>query len=138
MPMKFKPLPDDEPQISLPQFLHRLKTEPAFVEKMRAHYEQALALPLTPDTEELHTKARAALKTLKHHQGAFHAMRNLEEGLEILDMSADDFSAAASSRLHALTEEASDHLLDVMEPERTKLMNAITSIRAGVQSLTGE
>ena len=53
-PLRFSPLPDDEPPLDLPVFLHRLKLESAFAEKMRAHYETALALPLTPETEESH------------------------------------------------------------------------------------
>jgi hypothetical protein len=64
MPLRFSPLPDDEPPIDLPAFLHRLKTEPAFAAKMRGHYEAALALPLSPETEELHASARKALATL--------------------------------------------------------------------------
>ncbi len=43
----FKPLPDDEPLLDVPQFLRRLREEPGFAEKMRAHYEAALALPLS-------------------------------------------------------------------------------------------
>lgn len=135
MPLRLSPLPDDEPPIDLPTFLHRLKTEPAFAAKMRAHYEAALALPLTPETEALHASARKALATLKHHQGALHARRRLAEVAAWLDSGRDQ---AELPQISALMDEAVDEMLDVLEPERTKYLTRILEMRAALQELAEE
>ena len=129
MPLPFPPLPDGEPMLTQQQFLDRLKQEPAFAEKMRAHYEAALALPLTEETAGIHQSAAAALQALKHHQGGWNAMQRLQEAIGLLDeteMDPDDMLA----RMKALTSEATDHLLDVQEPERTRLMSRVAKIRS--------
>jgi hypothetical protein len=53
----FKPLPDDEPRLDTKQFLFRLKNDPGFAEKMQAHCESMLALPVNEDTADMHKRA---------------------------------------------------------------------------------
>ena len=131
MSAEFSPLPDDEPMITLPEFLRRLKNEPEFVAKMRAHYEAALALPDTPDTTAMREAAGKALQTLKHHQGAYHAKERLREAEALMEA----MDAAHLPRISELVDEAVDHTLDIMEPERTKFMKAITSIQSELRRL---
>ncbi len=137
MKIPFKPLPDDERPMDVPQFLRRLREEPGFAEKMRAHYEAALALPHSPDTEEMHAAARKALATLKHHQGAWHCKRLLQECLDA--MGAPDFGGEPEDyvQLLAKTEEARDCLLDVQEPERSRFVEKVTRLRDEMERMMG-
>lgn len=133
MPRTFQPLPDDEPPLTLPEFLRRLKTEPAFVAKMRAHYEAALAVPLSEETTAMHEAARKALRALKHHDGAFQAREKLKELERLLDEAREE----NRERMTALMDEVVDHLLDVGEPERTRLMLVVTLLRDDLRDMLG-
>ena len=135
MPIRFSPLPDDEPPIDLPAFLQRLRTEPAFAAKMRAHYAAALVLPLTPETEEMQASARKALAALKHHQGALHARQKLAEVSAWLESDADPEELP---RMRVLMDEAVDEMLDVAEPERTKFLTRILEMREALRELAEE
>ncbi len=73
----FKPLPGGEPRLDTKQFLFRLKNDPGFAEKMQAHYESMLALPVNEDTADTHKRAKDDLITLKHHQGIWKGMQCL-------------------------------------------------------------
>lgn len=53
MPVPFPPFPDGEPPLDAKQFLFRLKHDPGFADKMRAHDEATLALPLNEDMAQL-------------------------------------------------------------------------------------
>jgi len=64
MKIRFKPLPDDEPLLTIPQFLARLKLDPGFAEKMEAHYKSMLAMPRNGDTAEMHKAAAAELSSI--------------------------------------------------------------------------
>ncbi len=130
MKTRFQPLPDGESPLDVKQFLHRLQHDPAFADTMQAHYERILASPHNPDTAEMHQAAQAALRTLKHHQGAWKAKQALEQAIQLLDPATGTPGATTLRRLHALADEASDHLLDTQEPERTRLMGSITAIRS--------
>ncbi len=138
MKISFKPLPDDEPPLNVPQFLARLKHDRGFAEKMQAHYEAALALPRNADTEDMQKAADAALRTLRHHQGAWKAKQALEQSVALMEK--DDFGDNADMlrRSLALTEEAIDHVLDVMEPERTRLMARCTGMQTEIRRLLSE
>jgi hypothetical protein len=135
MKTPFQPLPDDEPPMDLQQFLARLKLEPGFAETMRKHYEAALALPLTPETEDLHQSASAALRTLRHHQGAVHCQKVLKTIIETVETPGFTPDPDELRGLLAKTEEAVDHLLDVMEPERTRFMTKLVEMRDRLRQL---
>lgn len=114
--------------LTLPEFLKRVDTEPAFAAKMRAHYESMIAVPASPATDEMRKAAQGALKTLKHRLGVVHAIAKLVEGEKLMDESEADFV-----RIHALVDGAVDDLLDVMEPDRTRLMKRVLDLREWVQ-----
>lgn len=135
MKTRFQPLPNGEPPLDVKQFLHRLRNVPGFAEKMQAHYESMLATPHTPDTQEMHKAAAAALRTLKHHQGAWKAMQALQEATLLANPATGTITDATLDRIRVLTDTASDELLDTLEPERTRLMTQITRIRGIVTSL---
>lgn len=135
MKTRFQPLPDGEPPLDVKQFLHRLRNAPGFAEKMQAHYESMLATPRTPDTQEMHKAAALALRTLKHHQGAWKAMQALEEATHLANPANGPITDESLRRIRTLTDGASDDLLDTLEPERTRLMSQITLIRSIVTSL---
>jgi hypothetical protein len=133
MKKPFQPLPDGEPMLSLPQFLARLKNDPGFAPLMQRHYEAALALPEGPDTADMQQAARRALAMLKHHQGAWHAKRLLEEAQGLFDRAEGE--PLDLGRMEALMSEAIDHLLDVQEPERSRFMAVATGMREKVRGL---
>lgn len=136
MPAKFTPLPADEPMLTLPEFLKRVDNEPAFAEKMRAHYESMIAVPASPETDAMRKAAQGALKTLKHRLGVVHAIAKLVEGEQLMDEPEADFD-----RIYALVEGAVDDLLDVMEPDRTRLMKRVLELQESVRKFkedTGE
>ena len=134
MKTRFQPLPDGELPLDVKQFLHRLRHEPGFAEIMQSHYETMLATPHSPDTADMHCAAAAALRTLKHHQGAWKAMQALQEAVRLANPSAGRITDESLRRIRALTDGASDDLLDTQEPERTRLMTQITLIRSIVQA----
>ncbi len=115
--------------LTLPQFLMRLNTEPAFAAKMRAHYESMIAVPASPETDEMRKAAQAALKSLKHRIGVLHALAKLEEADKILEKSAE-IPEDDLPHLNALVDGAVDDLLDVMEPERTRIMGMVLELQA--------
>lgn len=135
MKTRFQPLPDGEPPLTIPQFLARLRHEPGFAETMQAHYESMLVVPKTPLTATMRKKAAEALRTLRHHQGAWKAKQCLLQGQALMvdDGFLDD--PAIHGRIAALTTEARDHLLDVLEPERTRLMASIAEVRKMLKAL---
>ena len=134
MPTPFQPLPDDEPLLDKAQFLFRLKHDPGFAEKMQMHYEAALALPLNEETAELQKSAAAGLRMLKHHQGAWHAMKCLSQAATLGDEGNHEASEVLA-RFKTLVAEATDHLLDVCEPERTKLMGQVARLRERIAEI---
>ncbi|MCX6839226.1 MAG: hypothetical protein NTX35_15660 [Verrucomicrobia bacterium] len=138
MKTRFQPLPDGEPPLDVKPFLHHLRHDPGFAETMQAHCKSRLATPHSPDTAVVHQAAQAALRTLKHHQGAWKAKQALEQAIQLLDPATGAHDATTLRRLHALADEASNHLLDTQEPERTRLMGSITAIRAAIHSLNTE
>lgn len=134
MKIPFQPLPDGEPKLDVPQFLFRLKHDPGFAPLMQRHYEAALALPAGPDTEDMQRSAKAALKTLKHHQGAWHAMQALKRCVDLKEqpgLSREELL----TQMAALASEAIDHLLDVDEPERSRLMARTTAIQDAIREM---
>jgi hypothetical protein len=135
MPPSFQPLPDDEPPLTLPDFLRRLANEPEFAEKMRRHYEGMLAVPLSPETEEMHKGARAALAALKHQQGALHARQKLKELDGWVQRNGTNPSSEAYAEFEKLVDEARDDLLDVSEPHRTSLMERIAGVQDTLRKL---
>lgn len=136
MPIPFRPLPDDEPPLTLPEFLRRLEGEPEFVAKMRAHYEAALALPLSPDTEALHAAASKALRTLKHHQGLVGAKRKIVQAFGLLELEEiEGLPEETYAECERLLDEARDDALDVLEPERTSLMTKIAGVQEALTEL---
>ena len=134
MKTHFQPLPDGEPPLDVKQFLFRLQNEPGFAEKMQAHYESMLATPNSPETAEMHRAATAALRTLKHHQGAWKAMKAVQEAAQLANPAAGPITDETLRRIRTLTDGASDDLLDTLEPERSRLMTQITLIRSIVQA----
>lgn len=134
MSTPFQPLPDDEPLLDKAQFLFRLKHDPGFVQKMREHYEAALALPLNEDTAEMHKSAAAALRMLKHRQGALHAMKLLSQ-VAALGEGEEPAASEVLARVKTLMAEATDHLLDVLEPERTKFINEVAALRERIAEI---
>ena len=135
MSMSSEPLPDHGPLMDKKQFLERLKQDPGFVEKMQARYEAALALPENPETTQLRASAGLALRKLKHYQGTWLAGELLLQARGVIDENRHDLEPADLRRMLALTDEASDHLLDVMEPDRTRFMTMITELREMIRRL---
>jgi len=138
MKVPFQPLPDGEEPHTVKEFLFRLKHDPGFAERMQQHYEAALALPAGPDTEDMQNKARAALKTLKHHQGAWHAMQALQKGQALIEAPRDLHDSELFARLAALASEAIDHLLDVQEPDRTRIMAGAIGLQDHIRKLQAD
>lgn len=106
MKTHFQPLPDGEPPLDVKQFLFRLQNEPGFAEKMQAHYETMLATPHSPETAEMHRAATAALRTLKHHQGAWKAMKALQEAAQLANPAAGPITDEALRRIRTLTSDS--------------------------------
>lgn len=136
MKTRFQPLPDGEPPLTIPQFLQRLRHEPGFAEKMQAHYESMLAEPQTPQTLLMRQQAADALRTLKHHQGLWKGMNCLLRANAMMDEDGFLDDPELRQQIATLTDEASDHLLDVLEPDRKPLMGAITKIRKSIHTLS--
>ena len=132
--------PDVQPWITLPEFLRLLKTDPEFIRKTRANLEAALAIPLSPDTEQMHANARTMLQTLKHHEALTQAEKRMLEAGAILKEPIADWDETTPRRLNALVEESMDHLLDVQEPERTALMKTAMGLQEMMRRIpeTGE
>jgi hypothetical protein len=136
MPIPFRPLPEDEPPHTIPEFLRRLEHEPEFAAKMRRHYETALAVPLSPESEEMHSRTEVAFKAFKHHQGVVYAKRKMEELETWLDNSTMP-EEERYDRCPGLLEEARDYALDMREPERASMMKRIAATQAPLQKLRG-
>lgn len=134
MKVPFQPLPDGEELMTIPQFLARLKHDPGFAEKMEAHYQAQLALPRNAETEEMHQAATKALRTLRHHQGAWKAVSVLRQGEALIEQPGFREDREAMQRALALTEEGIDHLLDVLEPERTRLLASLTECQSTLRA----
>jgi hypothetical protein len=96
---------------------------------MEAHYQAQLALPQNAETEELHQAATKALRTLRHHQGVWKAVSNLRQVQALLAQPGFREDREAMQRAVALTEEGIDHLLDVLEPDRTRLLASFTGFQ---------
>lgn len=135
METPLNPLPDGEPLLDTQQFLFRLKHDPGFADKMQAHYESMLAQPENDDTTEMRQKAAAALRVLKHHQGAWNAMQALLQSQTLMDEETDIREPDTLRRLRTLADEATDHLLDVIEPDRTRLMLRIAEVREMIRKM---
>ncbi|HEV7404179.1 MAG TPA: hypothetical protein VGO11_14660 [Chthoniobacteraceae bacterium] len=134
MPIPFRPLPEDEPPLTIPQFLRRLEHDPAFAAKMRKHYETQLVIPLSPESEEMHKRTEAAFRTFKHHQGVVHTKRKMAE----LDKWVENPTLPESERYERcarVLEEARDYALDMLEPERTSTMKRIADTQSALQKL---
>lgn len=116
--------------MNIPQFLARLKHDLGFAEKMEAHYQAQLALPLDADTRDMHEAATTALRTLRHHQGAWKAAKVLEQAEALIDKPDFTKDDDGIRRALALTEEGIDHILDVLEPERTRLLARLTKLQS--------
>ena len=130
MKIPFQPFPDGVKPLTLEQFRYRLEHHDGFGPLMQRHYEEALSLPSGPDTEEMQSEARAALKTLKHYQGKLLSIRTLEKcKAELLQATPADWDEAFRRRLLAFVAESMDHILDVLEPERTELMTLALELR---------
>lgn len=138
MKTRFQPLPDGEPPLNVKQFVHRLEHEPGFADTMLAHYESMLATPRTPDSEAMHQTAAEGLRTLKHHLGERKAMQAIHEATQLANPAAGPITDATLHRIRVLTDQASDDLLDTLEPERTHLMTQITLIRSIVTAFDEE
>ena len=135
MKIPFQPLPDGEEPHTVKEFLFRLQHDPGFAGTMQRHYEAALALPAGPDTADMQRQARAALKALKHHQGAWLGMQALKKGQALMEDPHEPCDPDLMARLEALAREAVDHLLDVQEPERTRIMASATGILAHIREI---
>ncbi len=134
MQTRFIPLPADVPPMDLPEFQHRVRTDPVFVAKMWAHYEGMLAEPLTPETAEMRERAGKALATLKHFGGIAAALRKLKEGERLMHESVPEHR----EQIAVLLAEAMDELLDVMEPERARFIKVTMALQAHLQSLAAD
>ncbi len=137
MKENFKPLPDDVPPMTKEQFLKRLTEDPSFVETMRGHYEAALALPENEDTAELQEKARAALRTLKHQQGLWHGSIAMKKLQAMMEQGVDYNDPQVVLHVRTLCDEARDHFLDTLEPERTSLMARVAKVRLKIHDIFG-
>ncbi len=113
---------------SLEEFLERLKTDPAFREKMNKVYEEVLAMPATPEIAPMQENARKALEAHRSHQATLKAMAVIREGQEMLVKAKKSLEPAAVREALARMEEARDILLDVREPERSRHMAAFTAL----------
>ena len=127
--------PDDDDSWSDAEFLAWMRQDPDFHAKMRKSYEAALALPLTPETEELHKQARAGLDILRHHRGVMLCKESVKRIMEVVR--AADFipDPAELRRMIAQADEAMDHLLDVREPERSRMMATLVSVRDNLREI---
>lgn len=128
MSTPFQPPPDDEPLYTNEEFISRLEHDPEFGDMLQSQYEAALALPLNDDTAEMHKSAAAALKGLKHLRGARNAQKLLLQAASLRDDGSQD-ATEMLAQLKNLLAEATDHLLDVSEPERTRLMGLMAGLR---------
>ncbi len=135
MKTRFQPLPDGQPPLDVKQFLHKLQHQPGFAKTMQAHYESMLATPHTPATADMHTAAQAALRTLKHHQGVWKSFEALQVAIQLTNPAHGAITDESLRRIRSLTDQASDDLLDTLEPERTRLMTQISVIRDIVKQL---
>lgn len=132
MNLPFPRLPADEPTLSLPEFLSRVDTEPAFVRKMQAHYESYLQ---GNHGENIQTAARTALATLKHRRAVVQTRDKLEAASKILDALSVSSPAEELRRLHVLRSEAVDLTLDMLEPERTRFMKGLAGLAEDLRQL---
>lgn len=125
---------DDDLPIDLEHFLHRLEHEPEFVREMQTSCKAALALPLNEDTAEIRKSAATGLKLLKHHLGTSEAVKLLLQARDLgYQMQADGVPRFVE--LKRLIAEATDHLLDAKEPDRTRLMAKIAEIREMIEKV---
>jgi len=74
----------------------------------------------------MHEAATKALRTLRHHQGAWKAVNVLRQAEALMEQPGFANDRDSLEAALALTEEGIDHLLDVLEPERTRLLLRLT------------
>jgi hypothetical protein len=120
MKTRFQPIPDGEPPLDVKPFLHRLRHDPGFAETMQAHYENMLATPHSPDTADMHQAALAALaalRTLKHHQGAWKGTQDASTPWPTRPAPPLLDTQEPHSTVYPAWETGSDSLLHVPAPE---------------------
>ena len=61
----------------------------------------------SPETADMHRAAAAALRTLKHHQGAWKAMNVLQEATQLANPAAGRITDETLRRIRVLTDGAS-------------------------------
>lgn len=81
--------------------------------------------------------ARAGLDSLRHHLGAKRCKESLERIREMFEAADSPHEPAALRRMIAQADEAVDHLLDVREPERSRMMATLVTVRDDLRKMLG-
>lgn len=115
-------LPDDEPEMDKEVFMDRLRSDAAFVAKMRAHHEPILALPDNEETLPMKAMATDVLLLIRHQQGRASGEKLLVELQQVLAGLTSYDDPEDLRKMLLLLDEARDCILDAMEPQRTTLM----------------
>ena len=126
---------DDESFMSKEEFDDRMENDPEFVRALMESYEAVLALPPSPENETLQALARKALDATRHSAALHRSQQCILEVRDALGRPEELATVQSIRRLTALLEEAMDHMLDVNEPHRTRMMAQLLALREHVNGL---
>ena len=130
------PAPFPEPDSVTPEEFDRLlATNPEFVAHVRAGYEEALAVPPTPETEHLYPGIRDALESFQDHVTDLRVMHRLQEFRAAMKEFTEGKKVDQIPHVLALLEEIEDLALDVKEPKRTETFQALEPVKEHLRSI---
>ena len=130
------PAPFPEPDSVTPEEFDRLlATNPEFVAHVRAEYEQALAVPPTPETEHLYPGIRSALENFNDQVVAVRVMHRLQEFRAAMKELTEGKKVEQIPHVLALLEEIEDLVLDVKEPMRSETFKVLEPLKEHLRSI---
>ena len=130
------PAPFPEPDSVTPEEFDRLlATNPEFVAHVRAGYEEALAVPPTPETEHLYPGIRNALEGFNDHVAEMRVMHKVQERRAAMMEVFDERKLDQVPHVLALLGEVEDLVLDVKEPKRTETFQALEPVKEHLRSI---
>ena len=121
--------------MSAAEFNDRMENDPEFVRALMESDEAVLALPPSPENEAMQAMARQAREATRHSAALHRSQQCMLEVSDAFGRPEELASVAGIRRLAALIEEAMDHMLDVQEPHRTRMMTQLLALREHVNGL---
>lgn len=114
--------PADGEFTSEAEFTERMKQDPAFREILRKGHGEAPTLP-------------GGLEAMRHLRGAMLCKESLQRIMDVVHSAHFTPGPAELRSLIAQADEAVDHLLDVREPERSRMMATLLHVREDLRKI---